>query len=343
MNDSVIPSLRKRVDPSIASTNHHQRQLAFREPNGDDGHNGHSPPIVSPNQQHRPRRHSILSTSGTRDDRLALYSDYNTYHRRVSFDNIANLPRAAQSFTLKHKSKGFKKHHNARTFLVAVDLREGTIDPIQFVVHSLMDDGDELIVVCACTDRDCNKEKWTFTTTSCRQKANEIMNHVITIHRRDDKISIVIELVFAKPETALQNMIDLYQPSLVVLGNRAKLSPFAHVFSGTGIFKSALKHTRTPVLLVREHPSTLRRLSANSDPLDTFSSEDKWSDSLTTVPSTSGPGSSPMTAPEHNATTTFPTAATTTTHSSTLASCFSSIRSSVLHFTKSILLPCFNQ
>jgi hypothetical protein len=55
------------------------------------------------------------------------------YQRRVSFDNVTNIPAACQSFTLKQSSQGFERTRRTRTLMVALDLN-GNMDALVFTL-----------------------------------------------------------------------------------------------------------------------------------------------------------------------------------------------------------------
>jgi hypothetical protein len=56
------------------------------------------------------------------------------YQRRVSFDNVTNIPPACQSFTLKQSSQGFEKTRRSRTLMVALDLNGNRLDALSFTL-----------------------------------------------------------------------------------------------------------------------------------------------------------------------------------------------------------------
>lgn len=65
---------------------------------------------------------------------------------------------------------------------------------------------------------------------------------------------MVVELTFGRPEVALEEMIRMYQPSMLVVGSRNKMK-YKHAYSGAGIFKYRLKHSTLPVIIVRDKES----------------------------------------------------------------------------------------
>ncbi|GAA5810174.1 hypothetical protein MFLAVUS_003593 [Mucor flavus] len=168
-----------------------------------------------------------------------------SYQRRVSFDNVTNIPPAYHSFTLKQSSLGFKKTRRSRTYMVAIDLLQEITDSLSFTLRSLMDEGDEIIVVGVYPQLSNNEE-------DPKQKAEEIIDWIMKSHQ-GDKIQMIVELTFGRPEVALEEMIRMYQPSMLIVGSRNKLK-YKHAYSGTGIFKYRLKHSSVPIVIVRDKP-----------------------------------------------------------------------------------------
>jgi hypothetical protein len=65
---------------------------------------------------------------------VEIRPNLHTYQRRVSFDNVTNIPPAYHSFTLKQSSHGFDRTRRTRTFMIAIDLFEGTLDSLSFTL-----------------------------------------------------------------------------------------------------------------------------------------------------------------------------------------------------------------
>ncbi|KAF1802423.1 hypothetical protein V8B55DRAFT_1444875 [Mucor lusitanicus] len=181
-------------------------------------------------------RHSIQSS----------YDSSRTYQRRVSFDNVTNISPAYQSFTLKQCSRGFERTRRSRTFIVAIDLDSNKIEPLIFALTNLVDEGDEIVVVGVYSQSHIIDDN----ELQPKDKAQEIMNWIVESHQGDN-ISMVVELTFSRPEFALEEMMRMYQPSMLVVGSRNK-AKYKHAYSGAGIFKYRLKHSTIPVVIVRE-------------------------------------------------------------------------------------------
>ncbi|KAI8644301.1 hypothetical protein BD408DRAFT_128272 [Parasitella parasitica] len=181
-------------------------------------------------------RHSIQSS----------FDSSRTYQRRVSFDNVTNISPAFQSFTLKQCSKGFERNRRTRTFIVAIDLDCRSVEPLVFALTNLVDEGDEVVVVGVYSQGQLADDE----ELQPKDKAQEIMNWIVESHQGDN-ISMVVELTFGRPELALEEMLRMYQPSMLVVGSRNK-AKYKHAYSGAGIFKYRLKHSSIPVVIVRD-------------------------------------------------------------------------------------------
>lgn len=83
-----------------------------------------------------------------------------------------------------------------------------------------------------------------------KEKAQQIMDWIVSSHQGDN-INMVVELAFGRPEVALEEMMKMYKPSLLIVGSRNK-NKYKHAYSGAGIFKYRLKHSTVPVVIVRD-------------------------------------------------------------------------------------------
>ena len=68
------------------------------------------------------------------------------YLPKVSFDTFENPAAPMFSFTLQVKSDGYERNRSTRVFLCASSPDESGIQALDWVMESLVQDGDELIV-----------------------------------------------------------------------------------------------------------------------------------------------------------------------------------------------------
>ncbi|KAG1149168.1 hypothetical protein G6F37_002998 [Rhizopus arrhizus] len=173
--------------------------------------------------------------------------------RVVSFDTMTNKDLPDYSFTLRAKSPGYKRTRRSRTFMVATDLANYSEYALNWTTDTMMEDGDELIVLRVVTLEMNNKKRdglLQLEEKESRKKANELMEKIIeNSHTSDKKISVAIEFVIGKVQETIQSTISMYQPSLLIVGTRG-LSEIRGMFLGS-ISKYCLQHSPVPVTVVR--------------------------------------------------------------------------------------------
>ncbi|KAG0739240.1 hypothetical protein G6F57_000707 [Rhizopus arrhizus] len=173
--------------------------------------------------------------------------------RVVSFDTMTNKDLPDYSFTLRAKSPGYKRTRRSRTFMVATDLANYSEYALNWTTDTMMEDGDELIVLRVVTLEMNNKKRdglLQLEEKESRKKANELMEKIIeNSHTSDKKISVAIEFVIGKVQETIQRTISMYQPSLLIVGTRG-LSEIRGMFLGS-ISKYCLQHSPVPVTVVR--------------------------------------------------------------------------------------------
>ncbi|ORZ23317.1 hypothetical protein BCR42DRAFT_404477 [Absidia repens] len=185
------------------------------------------------------------------------------YVRVVSFDTMTNKDLPDYSFTLRGKTPGYKRTRRSRTFLVATDLASYSDHALHWTINDVTDDGDELVVL-RVVSVDMNDKKSVIEATlkreeqRAREDATKVMDRVMATGSEDNKISVVIEFVVGKIQEKIQDMISMYQPSLLVVGTRG-LSEFQGMLLGS-ISKYCLQHSSIPVVVVRPQDSVRKQL-----------------------------------------------------------------------------------
>ncbi|KAG1222530.1 hypothetical protein G6F35_005239 [Rhizopus arrhizus] len=137
--------------------------------------------------------------------------------------------------------------------MVATDLANYSEYALNWTTDTMMEDGDELIVLRVVTLEMNNKKRdglLQLEEKESRKKANELMEKIIeNSHTSDKKISVAIEFVIGKVQETIQRTISMYQPSLLIVGTRG-LSEIRGMFLGS-ISKYCLQHSPVPVTVVR--------------------------------------------------------------------------------------------
>ncbi|CEG63298.1 hypothetical protein CU097_004512 [Rhizopus azygosporus] len=176
------------------------------------------------------------------------------YVRGVSFDTMTDQDQPDYSFTLRGKTPGYQRTRRSRTFMVATDLANYSDYALDWAIENLMDDGDEIIVLRVLT-ADLSENRVYVQQTlrkeeqQSKERASVVMNRIMTASGPDMKISAVIEFVIGKVQETIQNMISVYQPSMLIVGTRG-MSELKGMFINS-VSKYCLQHSPIPVVVVR--------------------------------------------------------------------------------------------
>lgn len=104
----------------------------------------------------RPVRRSRMSLFAS--ERSQNEEVWNGYERIVGFDTMPDAEDSVSgnaSYTLQVKAKGYARTKHTRTFMCAVDatesryveLADGSERALEWIMHNLVDDGDEIVAV----------------------------------------------------------------------------------------------------------------------------------------------------------------------------------------------------
>ncbi|KAI8334382.1 hypothetical protein BC941DRAFT_104195 [Chlamydoabsidia padenii] len=192
------------------------------------------------------------------------------YVRGVSFDAMNNADLRHYSFTLSGKTPGYKRTRRSRTFMMATDLANYSEFALNWASDEVMDDGDELIVLRVVTVDMSDKKsiiqaQLEYESKQAREKATKVMERIMESSGPDSKIRVIIEFVIGKVQETIQDMISMYQPSLLIVGTRG-LSEFQGMLLGS-ISKYCLQHSPIPVTVVRPVEEKAKKLKVKKNRL----------------------------------------------------------------------------
>ncbi|KAA1109183.1 hypothetical protein PGTUg99_012694 [Puccinia graminis f. sp. tritici] len=148
------------------------------------------------------------------------------YERRVGFSTMETEEPtkgggtgAEYSFTLQAKSSNYKPRRDSRCFLVATDGESYSIQALDWLMSSLVEHGDEVVVLQAVepggsAHKDVEKEEHAKT------EAQEVLRHVLT--KNDRQITVTVEFVIGPAIKTIQRMLEVYRPDSLVVGTRGK-------------------------------------------------------------------------------------------------------------------------
>ncbi|TDL27897.1 hypothetical protein BD410DRAFT_781812 [Rickenella mellea] len=174
------------------------------------------------------------------------------YLPKVSFDTFENPAAPMFSFTLQVKSEGYKRNRSTRVFLCAASPDESGSQALDWVMESLVQDGDELIVLRGFDTDELDKDHDTL-----REEAKELMRQIQrrnTENEPDRKLSIIVEFIAGKVTQTIERLIALYRPDSLVVGTRGVrgMKAWGGALAGMGsVSKYCLSHSPVPVIVVR--------------------------------------------------------------------------------------------
>ncbi|CAE6410906.1 unnamed protein product [Rhizoctonia solani] len=157
------------------------------------------------------------------------------YKPKVSFDTFENPSDASlDSFTLQASSEGYKRTRDTRVFLCAASGDESGVEALDWTLESLVQHGDQLIVVRGFDLEDLEKQ----LHDEVREEAKELMKHILAknLEHEGRQISVVVEFVAGKITSTIERLIALYRPDALVVGS---------------VSRYCVSHSPVPVIVVR--------------------------------------------------------------------------------------------
>ena len=117
------------------------------------------------------------------------------WDRRVGFDTMPDAMETESqsfSFTLQVKSKGYLRTKNTRTFMCAVDSNTYSERALEWLMESLVEDGDEVVAL-----RVLEGEADTIDQGEAREDARELMTQIVELNEEDPdrKVSLCFLMV----------------------------------------------------------------------------------------------------------------------------------------------------
>ncbi|OBZ88740.1 Universal stress protein A family protein C25B2.10 [Choanephora cucurbitarum] len=185
------------------------------------------------------------------------------YVRGVSFDTMTDQDQPDYSFTLRGKTQGYQRTRRSRTFMVATDLAPYSDYALDWAIENIVDSGDEIIALSVLTvDMSENRPNLSAMLRNeelkAKERASTVMSKIMSAGGPEMKISAVIEFVIGKVQETIQNMISVYQPSMLIVGTRG-MSELKGMFINS-VSKYCLQHSPVPVVVVRPEDKVKKQL-----------------------------------------------------------------------------------
>ncbi|PLW06075.1 hypothetical protein PCANC_27694 [Puccinia coronata f. sp. avenae] len=178
------------------------------------------------------------------------------YERRVGFSTMETEEPtngggtgAEYSFTLQAKSSNYKPRRDSRCFLVATDGESYSIQALDWLMSSLVEHGDEVVVLQA-VEPGSSAHKDVEMDEHAKTEAQEVLRHVLT--KNDRQITVTVEFVIGPAIKTIQRMLEVYRPDSLVVGTRGKNpSAWQKAFSLSSTSQYLVARSPVPVIVVR--------------------------------------------------------------------------------------------
>jgi nucleotide-binding universal stress UspA family protein len=190
------------------------------------------------------------------------------YERKVGFDTMTDAddtPNGYFTFCLQVKSRGYTRTKNTRTFMCAVDDNTYSERALEWLMESLVSDGDEIVAV-----RVLEGEREEIDQEAARDEARELMASIVQLNDEVGRqcISIVVEFVsglqFGKVTNSILGFIYIYRPDGLTVGKRGKsVSAIQKMLGGSSmgsVSRDILNRCPVPVVIVRPEAKVRKHL-----------------------------------------------------------------------------------
>ncbi|KAI9729685.1 MAG: hypothetical protein M1834_006634 [Cirrosporium novae-zelandiae] len=197
---------------------------------------------------------SLPSINNRSSRRISSPPPPTPYHARVSFDTFNNRDTPDWSFTLNYTHKDYVPTRRSRTWLCGNDKNDYSEFALEWLIDELVDDGDQ-IVCLRVVEKDskiATIENASSDKARYRREAKDLLDLVIEKNAEEEKaISIAMELAVGKIQSVITRMIEIYEPSALIVGTRGRnLGGLQGLLPGS-VSKWCLQSSPIPVIVVR--------------------------------------------------------------------------------------------
>ncbi|KAK5677253.1 hypothetical protein LTS10_010442 [Elasticomyces elasticus] len=143
----------------------------------------------------------------------------------VSFDTFSNPSASDFSLTLNRKHRSYEYTKRSRTFLCGTDTNEYSDTALDYLLDELVDDGDEIVCLRVVEKDSKDAFRWSGGGQGEKGYRAEAERFIEGIERKntDDRaISLVLEFSIGKVQDAIQQMIRIYEPAILVVGTKGR-------------------------------------------------------------------------------------------------------------------------
>ncbi|KAK4189540.1 hypothetical protein QBC35DRAFT_136699 [Podospora australis] len=172
------------------------------------------------------------------------------FRQHVGFDNLPageatkNNP---SSFTLQARHQGYQSSRRSRTFMIGVDEHAYSDYALVWLLTHMVDDGDEVVCVRVVESGIRSSEK------SYQEDAKRLLHDIQSKNEKNKAISIILEYSVGKLHDTFQQLLGMYNPSMLIVGTKGRsLGGIQGLMNTRNSFsKYCLQYSPIPVVVVR--------------------------------------------------------------------------------------------
>ncbi|TKA68230.1 hypothetical protein B0A55_09846 [Friedmanniomyces simplex] len=203
---------------------------------------------------------NIPGTAGAR--RMSSPPPPAQFHKGVSFDTFSNPAASDFSLTLNRKHRDYEYTKRSRTFLCGTDTNEYSDTALEWLLDELVDDGDEIVCLRVVEKDSREAVRWAGGQgeKGYRAEAERFLEAIERKNTEDRAISLVLEFSIGKVQDAIQQMIRIYEPAILVVGTKGRsLTGYGSLLSSGSVSKYCLQYSPVPVIVVRPSGKRAKR------------------------------------------------------------------------------------
>lgn len=190
------------------------------------------------------------------------------FEHKVAFDTFDNKNATDFSLTLNSKHEEYKYTRLSRTFLCGTDKNKYSENAVSWLMDELAEDGDEIVClrVIDPSSKLTGSEK-ALQEKRYREEAHLFLDHITSKNKKGKKLSLVLEFALGTVEALIKRMIQIYEPSILVVGTKGRsMEGFKGLLPGS-VSKWCLQHSPIPVVVVKpKSKRDNRRLKREANP-----------------------------------------------------------------------------
>ncbi|QPG73135.1 hypothetical protein FOA43_000441 [Brettanomyces nanus] len=172
------------------------------------------------------------------------------FHRGVTLDTFNttahDLSKYQITLTLRHKDYKYTK--SARTLICTYDEKQMSLAALRWTMKEMVSDFDTLVVF-SVLDPELDM---ALVRKNHRQRAEHLLNQILQLNERDQKIKIVLEFKVGNVQYMVSKAMRDYDPTFLIVGtNGNEKTGFKSLIAPKSMSKSFLQLAKMPVISLR--------------------------------------------------------------------------------------------